>query len=130
MKIKKTTLYFGALIILVGVLAFFLLSGKDSSVTGNVVNAQQVAGKTQRVIVGMKDFNYYPNTINVKANQQVELSLDSSVTGCLRSFTIRELNVQKHLRTPDETLTFTPTQKGIYTFSCSMGMGSGKLIVE
>ena len=129
MKIKKTTLYFAALIILVGVMAFFLLSNKGSSSSNNLVNAQQVTGEIQKVVLGTKNYNYYPNTVTVKANQPVELSLDNSVTGCLRSFTIRDSGVQKYLQTSQDTLTFTPP-KGAYRFSCSMGMGYGTLIAE
>ena len=60
----------------------------------------------------------------------MSISLDSSVTGCLRSFTIKDLGVSKYAKTPSETIDFTPTKKGTFTFACVMGMGYGKLIVE
>lgn len=129
MRVKKTTLYFVMMVLLVGVMAFYLLSGSGES-SNNVVNAQPVQGETQKVILGMKNFNYYPDEVKVNANQPVELSLDKSVTGCLRSFTIRDLGIAKVLRTPQDILAFTPTEKGTYTFACSMGMGYGRLVVE
>ena len=128
MKVKKTTLYFVMMSLLVGVMAFYLLSGSGES-SNNVVNAQQIQGETQKVILGMKNFNYYPDEVKVNANQPVELSLDKSVAGCLRSFTIRDLGISKLLRTAEDKLIFTP-KKGVYTFACSMGMGYGKLVVE
>lgn len=118
------------LLILV-VAAFFFLRASDSSVTGNAISESQVlAGETQQVIIGEKDLNYYPNEIKVKANQPVSITLDDSVKGCLRSLNIKDLGVSKYAKTPSETIDFTPTKKGTFIFSCSMGMGRGQLIVE
>jgi plastocyanin domain-containing protein len=129
MKIKRSTLYgLGILILIIGA-GLFLTQGKsDAGITGNVVSAS--GGAVQEVVIGMKNYNYYPNTVTVKAGQPVKLSLDESVYGCFRDFTIRELNVRKYLRTPQDSVTFTPTEKGTYTFACSMGMGTGKLVVK
>ncbi|KAF0216769.1 MAG: Heavy metal transport/detoxification protein, partial [bacterium] len=88
------------------------------------------AGNVQKVILGMKNYNYNPNTITVKAGQPVSITLDSSVQGCLRSFAIKDLGVSKYAKTPSETIDFTPTKKGTFTFACSMGMGYGTLVVE
>ena len=78
----------------------------------------------------MKNYNYYPNTITVKSGQPVELTLDESVRGCLRGFTIKDLGVSKYSKTPEDSIDFTPTEKGTFAFSCSMGMGYGTIIVE
>lgn len=87
-------------------------------------------GEIQKVVLSYKNGNYYPQTVTVKSGQPVEISLDSSVQGCYRSFTISALNVRKYLGSPSDSVTFTPTQKGTYRFACSMGMGTGTLIVE
>ena len=84
----------------------------------------------QKVVLGMKNYNYYPSEIKVKSGKPVSLSLDDNVFGCLRAMTIKELGVSKYLRSVSDTLDFIPTQKGTYTISCSMGMGFGKLVVE
>lgn len=89
-----------------------------------------VSGETQKVVISERNSNYYPDTITVKKGQPVEITLDNSVAGCLRSFTIRDLGVAKYAKTPRDTITFTPTQKGTFNFACSMGMGYGKIIVE
>ena len=81
-------------------------------------------------MISEKDLNYYPSEIKVKANQPVSISLDESVTGCLRSFTIKEIGISKYVKTPAETIEFTPTKKGTFKFACSMGMGYGTIIVE
>ncbi len=127
---KNTTAIFLIVIMLLGAGSFVFssISPGSASVTGEAVNIQK--GELQKVTLSMKELNYYPQTIKVKAGKPVELTLDGSVKGCLRSFTSRELGISKYARTPDEKIIFTPTKKGIFAFSCSMGMGSGKLIVE
>lgn len=127
MIIKKTTLYFALTFIIIVAAGFFLLSRGDSNqnATGSVGS-----GSVQKVVIGMKNLNYYPNTIKVKANQPVRIYLDSSVTGCLRSFTIRDFGIAKYLKTPDDYVEFMPTKKGTFRFACSMGMGTGTLVVE
>lgn len=127
---KNTTLFFTVLIMVFLLGGFILVNSKDS-VTGNVVqDANNLQGQTQKVVISQKDYNYYPSEIKVKSGIPVEISLDSSVQGCLRSFAIRDFGVSEYLKTPGDTLVFTPTKKGTFTFSCAMGMGYGKLIVE
>ncbi len=88
------------------------------------------AQEAQNIVISEKNFNYYPQTIRVKEGQLVRISLDSSVGGCLRSFTIPAFGVQKNLATPQDVIEFTPDKKGTFKFACSMNMGTGTLIVE
>ena len=126
---KNTTiLILIAIFIIAG--GYFIYNNSDESVSSGVDSADNLAGTVQKVVISEKNLNYYPNTIKVKSGQPVSISLDSSVTGCLRSFTIKDLGVAKYLRSTSDTLNFTPTKKGTFTFSCSMGMGYGKLVVE
>ncbi len=125
---KNTTIVFLIILIIASVGSFIFLNSEKSQM--NVIENNNIEGNIQKVVISQKDLNYYPNTIKVKAGQPVSISLDSSVKGCLRAFTIKELGVYKYMTTPKETLEFTPEEKGSYTFSCSMGMGYGTLIVE
>lgn len=100
-------------------------SGSDGGGDGGVVS-----GDAQKIVLSYKNGNYYPQEVRVKSGKPVQISLDSSVSGCYRSFTIRTLGVAKYLKTPSDSVTFTPTKSGTYTFACSMGMGTGRLIVE
>ena len=123
-------IYYTALIILIiGVAGFFMFGNSGTSATGNTVNDNS-GGQMQKVTLSAKNLNYYPNTITVKSGEPVRIYLDESVTGCLRSFTIREFGVAKYLRTPSDYVEFTPTKKGTFGFACSMGMGTGTLKVE
>ena len=131
MEIKKSTLYFGLIVLILVIGGFFFLR-EGSSITGNVVATEgpTLPGEIQKVVIGERDLNYYPDEIRVKAGQPVSITLDSSVTGCLRSFNIKDLGVSKNAKTPSDTIDFTPTQRGTFAFSCVMGMGYGKIIVE
>ena len=130
-EIKKSSLlYFVGIIILIIFGGYFILREDDSnSITGKVIAAGSNK-EAQKIVLSLKDFNYYPNTVKVKAGKPVSISLDQSVSGCLRDFTIRDLGIRKYLRTPSDTVEFTPTKPGVYRFACSMGMGTGTLIVE
>ncbi len=120
---KNTTV-----VALIGILviggALFLFTDSNAS------RPQPVTGRgtAQKITLSEKNSNYFPQVLNVKAGQPIELTLDASVTGCYRSFAIRELGVAQYARTPKDTITFTVPKSGAYRFSCSMGMGTGTLI--
>ena len=123
---KNLFIIFG-IVLLVGIVGAFVYTNNNSNAG---VNSSGGSGDLQEVTIGIKNYNYYPNTITVKVNQQVRIRLDSSVVGCYRSFNIAQLGLSKYLATPNDYLEFTPTERGTYTFTCSMGMGRGTLIVE
>ena len=125
----KAIYYVLLIVLIIAAAGFFMFNGLATNATGNVV-ADNSAGQVQKVTLSSKNLNYYPNTITVKSDEPVRIYLDESVTGCLRSFTIRDFGVAKYLRTPNDYIEFTPTKQGTYSFACSMGMGTGTLIVE
>ena len=126
---KSAALYVLGIALMVVLAGYFMLKSGNSNITGNVAATGLNEG-AQKVVIGVKNYNYYPNTVKVKAGKPVSISLDESVYGCLRDFTIREFGVRKYLKTPQDTVEFLPTKPGTYAFSCSMGMGTGTLIVE
>src|SRR3989344_5153388 len=126
MEIKKSTLHLLAVILIVVIGGYFLVNNFENSSAEKVVVTEDI----QEVVIGMKDYNYYPNTVEVELGKTVRISLDSSVGGCFRDFTIRDFGVRKYLKTPSDYVEFTPTKPGTYSFACSMGMGTGKLIVK
>ena len=123
---KNTTLLIIIVLIVIGG-GYFLI--KAESASSNATSGS-INGETQKITISMKNNNYYPNTITVKAGQPVEITLDNSVSGCYRSFTINSLGVYKTSRNPSDKIVFTPTKAGTYPFACSMNMGRGTLIVE
>jgi plastocyanin domain-containing protein len=116
-------------IALIGI--FFFFNSYEKNINANVVNQarQTNNGEVQKITLSMKS-NYYPNTITVKSGVPVEITLDSSVGGCYRSFSIPKLGVSKRSSNPSDTIKFTPNQKGTFRYQCSMGMGTGTIIVE
>src|SRR3989344_6143146 len=100
-QIKKRTLYSFLILAIILVAGFFLVRGNDNALN-NTNNPRTLGGDFQKVIIGVKNYNYYPNTITVKVNQPVRIYLDSSVGGCLRSFTIRDYGIAKNLPTPED----------------------------
>lgn len=124
---KNTTLFLIAVVAL-ALIGGFVFMGSGKGVTGNVVN-EPPSGEVQKITLSMKNYNYYPQTIKVEAGKPVEITLDSSVVGCLRSFTIPEFGVRKLSKTPADKIIFTPDKKGTFAFSCSMGMAYGQIEV-
>lgn len=126
----KPIVIYGIGIIVVIVFAVYTFALTNNSASLSKQTAAASGGDVQKVVIGMKNNNYFPNTITVKAGQPVSISLDSSVVGCYRGFVIRDFGINKYLRTPQDTVEFTPTVPGTYRFQCTMGMGRGTLIVE
>lgn len=124
------------LLVLLGGLAFgFFLSGRSLSFSSeDSVEKTETAtdtGDVQEFMLSLGPSNYNPETITVEAGKPVRITADlKSVTGCFRTFLIPDLGIKKQFKVGDETLEFTPTEKGTYTFRCSMGMGRGTLIVQ
>lgn len=117
----------------IGIIILIAFAVYTIAISSNFENKQVVpssGGDIQKIVIGIKNGNYYPNTITVKAGQPVSISLDNSVVGCYRGFVIRDFGINKYLRTPQDTVEFTPTVPGTYRFQCTMGMGRGTLIVE
>jgi len=125
----KAIYYVLLIVLIVAAAGFFMFNGTATNTTGNVAGDNS-AGQVQKITLSTKNLNYYPNTITVKSGEPVRIYLDESVTGCLRSFTIRDFGVAKYLKMPSDYLEFTPNKKGTFSFACSMGMGTGTLVVE
>lgn len=124
---RKYLGYFIGIVLIVLIFGFIMARGNSSNSEVFVV---PIIDGVQEVTLGVKDYNYYPNTLKVKSGTPVRIYLDSSVVGCLRSFTVREFGVNKYLPSPQDYVEFTPDKAGTFAFACSMNMGTGVLIVE
>lgn len=124
-------LFYLGLIVLVGILLyvlFFQTSASAYNPDGDNYNPS--LENAQKITIGMKNYNYYPNTIKVKVNLPVEITLDSSVKGCYRSFSVPKFKVNKYSQDSGDKIIFTPSERGVFVFRCGMGMGTGTLVVE
>ncbi len=82
------------------------------------------------VLLSWGKFNYAPDVINAKVGVPLRIKADlARITGCYKSFLIPELGVSGYFSPEHDTIEFTPQKAGTFTFTCSMGMGRGTLIV-
>ncbi len=125
---SKGYFYVIGVIVIVVIFGFMMVRGNSES--EEVFFSATIKDGVQEVVLSLKDYNYYPNAVKVKEGIPVRIYLDSSVVGCLRDFTIRDFGVRQYLKTPQDYVEFLPDKKGRYTFACSMGMGTGVLVVE
>ncbi|MBI4433499.1 cupredoxin domain-containing protein [Candidatus Uhrbacteria bacterium] len=85
----------------------------------------------QRVTLSFGSFNYTPDVIHVKRGIPVEIVADlDRLKGCFTSFSVPDINVWGQFTAAKDRIAFTPDRAGTFRFSCAMGMGSGKLVVE
>jgi len=85
----------------------------------------------QKVAIAVMNSGYSPNYVRVKQGVPVQLTLTSNkVYSCALSFVFPEFKIKTFLDATDsQTFTFTPTKKGKFTYTCSMGMYSGVMEV-
>lgn len=85
----------------------------------------------QIVTINVNNSGYTTDTTSLKIGVPVKLIIVSkNVQSCARSFVIPSLNISKLLpSTGTEVIEFTPSELGILTFSCSMGMYTGSFNV-
>ena len=83
------------------------------------------------VALGFRNFNYYPPVISLRYNVPARITVDTStVQGCFRSILIPDFGIRKYITETDNVISFIPNKKGTFSFSCAMGMGSGKIVVS
>lgn len=73
----------------------------------------------------------YPS-ITVQKGMPVVWNLQAdkrAINGCNRQILISEYNTQINLKPGDNTIRFTPTETGTFTYSCWMGMITGQIKV-
>lgn len=90
-----------------------------------------VTNGVQKITINVLNNGYSPNTFTVKSGIPVELTLQSNETyTCALSFVFKEFGIKTFLEATDKkTFTFTPTKKGNFPFTCSMGMYTGSMKV-
>lgn len=122
-----------SIVVIIIVIAFLIKAAFGNSLSNNNLPVEQkiADNEIQEVTLSWGKFNYDPEVIRVKANLPVRITADTvRLQGCFRAFVSPGLGLQKYFNENDKILVFTPTNKGTFDFSCSMGMGKGTIIVE
>lgn len=130
--IKKAMIYLVAVLLLAGGAFYLKAQSGPSNIDGNdVLDTTKIVGGVQIVDLSVKNGNYFPEIIRVKKGIPVKIVVDvNKVRGCLTSIVIPAFSIRKRVVQGDNTIEFTPTKKGEFSFSCIMGMGTGTIIVE
>jgi sulfite exporter TauE/SafE len=109
-----------------------LLPPYDRSPKSTVDPAVTLENGVQKVTIEITNGGYTPKYFRVQAGVPVELTLatEGGVYSCATSFTFKAFDIYEVLKPVDSKVhRFTPTKKGVFTFSCSMGMYSGTMEV-
>jgi uncharacterized protein len=90
-----------------------------------------VVNGVQKVTIEAQNSGYSPTYIAVKSGIPVELTITTNdVYSCASAFIFKEFGISTFLKSTDsQTFKFTPTKKGRFTYSCSMGMYTGVMEV-
>lgn len=127
---KNTTMLLGIVLLVLLVGGFVFVNGRNASSNIGSNEGEIIEGEVQQVILKQDGYNYAD--VVADAGKPLAITADSSVGGCLRSvvFNAGGKKYSKYLKTPQDTLVLPALSKGTYTFSCTMGMGFGKLVVK
>lgn len=98
----------------------------NNSVAQTNQSAVQIVNGKQIVKMTINGYIYTPNKFTVVQGVPVEWQIDGgNAAGCGRVIVMPSLGISKYLQSEGiTTITFTPTQTGIITFNCPMGMMS------
>ncbi|PIN74865.1 hypothetical protein COV18_05595 [Candidatus Woesearchaeota archaeon CG10_big_fil_rev_8_21_14_0_10_37_12] len=118
---RRTTL-------LVFVYLFLFLAAACTNTNINANNAPSNNQDAQIIEIGLDKSGYTPKEINVEVNKPVTLKDGGSLQGCAKYLVQPELGINANFAKNKE-YQFTPTKKGTFDITCSMGMFKGKLIV-
>ncbi len=124
-----------SVVALVLVAAGFLLNSANGTNTSDGFNQQQnqtfnaASGETQNITIGLGSGGYYnPKEIRVKVGTKLRLTADpNTLTGCMRTVVIQNYG---RVTVGGAPLEFVADKPGTFRMSCTMGMGSGQLVVE
>ncbi|MEK6942861.1 MAG: cupredoxin domain-containing protein [Nanoarchaeota archaeon] len=122
---KKTALLFFLAIFITACSSNAPISPQSSNSEAKIVDGMQA------ITLSWGKFNYEPATMKFKLGVPARIYGDlTRLQGCFRSFEIPELGVSTVFSQRKNYVDFMPDQEGRFTFACSMGMGSGTIIVE
>ncbi|MDO8452171.1 MAG: sulfite exporter TauE/SafE family protein, partial [bacterium] len=108
-----------------------ILVNPAGDVSENTNTGVTAANGVQNATINVSGRGYSPRNLQVKAGSPVKLTLNPQGSlGCLSVFVIPELNISKRVETHGLTIVeFTPEKPGELTYTCSMGMFTGKIQV-
>ena len=108
-------------------------NNSDSTTEDNDVNKESTdTDGVQYVTSTLQPGRSYPD-ITVKAGAPVKWTVeasDGSINGCNYKIIQQDLGIEYAFDEGENTIEFTPEKAGTYTYTCWMGMITGKIYVE
>lgn len=127
---SRIALFSGVLVLVLALSGFFAFKALDSSTTGSAGSPAPIVDGVQEVRMAVNGYEYEPSSITVTAGQKVRWVVDATqAAGCAHSLISPQIGVRQVLKSGENIIEFTPTQRGTIPFSCSMGMTSGEFKV-
>lgn len=128
----------GAVVIVLGVsnvqngAALLGFNVSTSSISAAPPTVSLIQGGKQYIQMEVsRNLTYEPGVLEVVEGVPVEWQIyGADRMGCASSLYQRDFGIRAQLRPGMNTIRFTPTKIGKFTFSCSMGMVRGTLIVK
>lgn len=107
---------------------FYQAAVNPNALSDANIKGADIENGVQTALITVNNGGYAPQVITLKKDVPVRLTLKTvNVQSCSRSFTIPALNIQRLLPETGETIIeFTPKTLGSLTFTCSMGMYTGR----
>ena len=122
-KAPSQLLYISAIFWLLTLIDVTIVHAAEPSQSGPPVVIPVAADGVQRATVTLDSYSYSPNHLIVEAGRPVELTLTSVTTIIPHNFIIKDpagsLSVEQDISAGKTvTITFTPTQPGIFPIYC------------
>lgn len=130
-KGRKARVFYMTAGLAVLVLGWFNFVNGSRLISGGIgtVSAQNVTEENQepQIVKMIQDSGgYSPNTFTVEKGRPVKWIITSKPSfTCASSIVMPKYGISKSLRSGENIITFTPTEVGRISFSCSMGMYRG-----
>ena len=140
-RFTRQVLKAGAILVVVMGLSMMVqggtLSGLNSKATGTLMAENTDVDKKntdeiQYITSTLQPGRSYPD-ITVKAGEPVKWTVeapDGSVNGCNYKIIQQDLGIEYVFDEGENVIEFTPEKAGTYTYTCWMGMITGKIYVE
>ncbi|MBT4857454.1 hypothetical protein HON52_04695 [Candidatus Uhrbacteria bacterium] len=138
--LKKVTQFAGVIVLILGISnvtnGMTLLGISPDTVFASDVTQEEAAdivlvdGRQQIEMDMTSRGRYSPSTLTVQEGIPVDWTINGDdYMGCGDTLILPAFGVNENLRTGKNLVQFTPTETGRFTFSCSMGMIRGTMIV-
>jgi len=106
-------------------------SGNNANTNVPGGNTAATEGNAQTIRMSVDGSGYAPNSFVLKKGVPVKWIITvTELTGCNQELLAPKYNIDIHLKQGEQTVEFTPTETGVVSFTCGMGMLQGNFVVK